>query len=114
MSLSAVQWAVEHPVQGPAKPVLLVLATYANAEGRCWPSLARIAAQSGVSERTARRALRRLEALGAIETEMQRLPLRPRPHYRLLVLPVEGLPMPRQQGSLPLLRRLNGGAAACG
>lgn len=114
MSQSAIQWAAEHPVDGPAKSVLLILAVHANAEARCWPSVTRIAEQAGVCERTARIALRRLEKAGAIETEAQRMPARRRPVYRLLVSPVIGLPMPRQQGRLPLLQSLRGGMASCG
>lgn len=71
MSLAAQVWAWEQPLEGTAKLVLLCLAEHADAEGRCWPSVARIAQRCGISERTAQRALRLLEAGAAIGVEVR-------------------------------------------
>jgi hypothetical protein len=51
----------ESGLQATDRLVMLILASYANAEGRCWPSVQTIADDSGLNERTARRVLRRLE-----------------------------------------------------
>lgn len=55
---------------GP-KMLLVALASHANAEGYCWPSLSRLCAMCGSSERGARGWLRELEADGLIETQAQ-------------------------------------------
>jgi len=47
-------------VKPTAKLVLLALAIRANTEGRAWPSLTRICADTGLSERAVRNALRSL------------------------------------------------------
>jgi len=58
-------------LDGSEKGVLYALEAhvgYADRdEGWCWPSVASIAHGAGVSERTAHRALRRLETLGWVE-----------------------------------------------
>lgn len=46
------------------KLVMLALADWANDDGKCWPSIARIAAKSGCSDRTVQRALREAEKNG--------------------------------------------------
>ena len=46
--------------------VLLALADFADPAGNCWPSVGRIVAENPVSERSARRALRELEAAGLL------------------------------------------------
>lgn len=50
-----------------AKLVLLKLADNANSEGRCWPSIARICAETELSERTVQRKMSMLESAGLIE-----------------------------------------------
>lgn len=52
-----------------AKMVLIALADYANENGLCWPSHARIAEKASVSRRTAIRKLAELEAAGLILTK---------------------------------------------
>lgn len=104
MSQSALAWAVAQPLRGPAKPVLLVLAWHANAEGVCWPSLARLAEEAGVCERAARMALRRLEMAGAVER--QERPLQT-PTYRVLLSPIAGA-MPSEQPRLALFSAIRG------
>lgn len=48
------------------KLVLLALADWAQDDGRCWPSIAKVAAKSGVSERTVQRMLREAEKAGLL------------------------------------------------
>ena len=52
-----------------AKLILLNLANRADADGRCWPSVARIAGESLLSVRTVQRALGMLERVGLIVRE---------------------------------------------
>lgn len=106
MSMAALEWAFEVAVEGPAKAVLLVLADHANAEGKCWPGMARMVARSGFQERTVRRALRTLEEAGHIEVGG-----RPgsTPEYRVLSRPVAWQPVGEQR-RLPLVRVPKGGA----
>lgn len=53
---------------GP-KLVALALADHADEQGSCWPSIARIAARSGLNERTVFRHLRLLEKNGLVKKE---------------------------------------------
>lgn len=48
------------------KLVLLALADWANEDGKCWPSIAKIAAKTGCGERTVQRALREAETRGLL------------------------------------------------
>ncbi|RIE17226.1 helix-turn-helix domain-containing protein [Candidatus Cryosericum septentrionale] len=41
--------------------VWIALANYANDEGRCWPMITTLASDTGLSERTTRRAVKNLE-----------------------------------------------------
>jgi DNA-binding MarR family transcriptional regulator len=58
-------------LDGAEKGVLYSLEAHVGyacrADGWCWPAVATIAHGAGISERTAHRALRRLEAAGWIE-----------------------------------------------
>jgi Helix-turn-helix domain len=51
----------ELPMLPTDKLVMLALADCANDEGWCWPSIATVAAKSGVCERSVQRAIRRAE-----------------------------------------------------
>lgn len=48
--------------------VLLALADFANDDGECWPAMDTIGQKARMSERNARRVLRKLEADGYVET----------------------------------------------
>lgn len=50
------------------KVVLLAIAQHANTHNEAWPSLARLSAFAGVSDRSVRNALRDLEQGGELET----------------------------------------------
>ncbi len=52
--------------------VYFVLAQHVDSDGACWPSLRRIANITGMTERTVRRCLRKLEECGFIITEPRR------------------------------------------
>jgi DNA-binding transcriptional MocR family regulator len=66
--MAALKWAREpRPgLGGPATAVLRDLADHASESGSCWPAVATMAAETGLSRRTVQRALRRLEAAGLI------------------------------------------------
>lgn len=60
-------------ISGTAKALYSLLATYADAEGVCWPSIAVLAEGLGSSESTIHRALGELQDKGVIErTERKR------------------------------------------
>ncbi|MBI4498088.1 MAG: helix-turn-helix domain-containing protein, partial [Chloroflexi bacterium] len=63
----------EHSQQsGSALTVLLALARHANDQGYCFPSLAKLMAETRLSERAVRMHLRGLEEAGEIKTEQGR------------------------------------------
>lgn len=67
MSNAALRWAFQLEMRDPsAKAVLIALADHANEQWTCWPSVARLCRFTSLSERTVRRALRRLTADGLI------------------------------------------------
>jgi hypothetical protein len=63
VSYKATGWAYDLPLRGPAKPVLVALADFADEAGSCYPGQDRLCQMTGLSIRTVRRALERLEAL---------------------------------------------------
>lgn len=69
MSIAAMNWAYGQAIQGPAKPVLVVLSDHADQDGWSWPGLARIAFRAGFKVRAVQTALRWLEAHGWIKIE---------------------------------------------
>lgn len=70
MSVNCLQWSFNTPLRGLAlKGVLNALADHADPAGKCWPSVDRLARYAGCDAKTARKALRDLEAMGAIRRE---------------------------------------------
>jgi DNA-binding transcriptional MocR family regulator len=67
--MSALKWARQQRLGGPASAVLRDLADRANESGVCWPSIATIAADTGYDRRTIQRALRTLEHERLIESK---------------------------------------------
>lgn len=64
MSFEATKWAWKAPVENAnQRLVLLNLADRANKAGTCWPTQKRIAADTGLGERTVRAKLAEMEAL---------------------------------------------------
>ncbi len=83
MSYRASDWAMAQPLDNPAaKLVLLILAHHMNHKtGRCFPSVATMARESGLSDRGVRLAVARLAKLGLVELRGSTT----RRHYRLNV-----------------------------
>lgn len=70
MSVKALTWSFNLRLPDmAAKAVLHALADHADEQGRCWPSIKRIAQWAGCNEKTARKALQRVEMIGAIRRE---------------------------------------------
>ncbi len=70
MSVQAISWALgqQRVTAASARHVLLCLANYAGEDGRnAFPSIARLCADTGLSERAVRNNLRDLEEAGVIE-----------------------------------------------
>ncbi|WP_053080569.1 helix-turn-helix domain-containing protein [Methylobacterium variabile] len=66
MSVVAAKWAKRQRVRTTCRVVLNALADYADKEGRCWPSQATLAAETGLAVRTIRLVLAELNAAGVI------------------------------------------------
>ncbi len=63
MSITALNWAFSAKVESSnAKFILVALSNYADEDGYCYPSQARLARDTGQSERSVRRHLAQLEA----------------------------------------------------
>lgn len=70
MSFQAMAWAIKQNVpNATAKFVLIMIANYADENGRAWPSLSRMASDTSTSESTVQRALSWLAENGWIERE---------------------------------------------
>lgn len=95
MSIEAFKWAKEQELRGVQKSVLIYLADRWNkARGYAWPSVARIARETGWHQRTVTNAIRELKDLGLIEVRRQTFArdysLGPNRYY----LPAMGQPIP--------------------
>ena len=69
MSVKALTWAFEQPINATEKVVLLALADHANEDGLCWPSISLLVKRAHVGERTVQRAIQSLEDAGFIARE---------------------------------------------
>lgn len=68
MSIKTTNWVWDHSTEsGTNKLMLLAIAEYADDDGVCWPSIARLAQRVCVKERQAQRLIKQLEQSGAIE-----------------------------------------------
>lgn len=88
-------WSASEGLANRDRSVLTALALRAGKDGRCWPSLDRIAADSGVARSTAAKAINELIHLGWLK----RIP-RPRPKTTLYIVrepdsPAAGRPWSR-------------------
>lgn len=78
MSFEAINWAITVTcVPAPARHVLLLLANAANSSHRSWLSVSRLVAQSGLGERTVRRALEQLRSHTLITVTEPAIGIRP-------------------------------------
>lgn len=96
MSLKAMLWALDAPIDRPtAKLALIAIADHANEDGYCWPSQRLLMARVGCSESTLRRALDDLEKAGFIVRNERRRPdgTRASDSFLLLMEPVEHQPV---------------------
>lgn len=64
IKLMSLAWDADLPLA--EKAVLLCLCDHANDDGECWPSMARVARRSSMSERTAQRAIKGLRDKGIL------------------------------------------------
>jgi len=72
MSIKAYKWAKEQKLPGVPKAVLIHLGDRFNdACGYAWPSMARIARETGWHQRTVAKAIKYLKEAGLIETRRQ-------------------------------------------
>ena len=69
MSVKALTWAFEQPVNATEKVVLLALADHADEHGVCWPSISLLVKRAHVGERTVQRAIQSLEDNGFVIRE---------------------------------------------
>jgi DNA-binding transcriptional ArsR family regulator len=75
MSIQAVGWAMKSgPKECGRKFLLVALANYADEEGECWPSIARLAQDTAQDRRTVQRHLRALEDDGFLERTTDPIP----------------------------------------
>jgi hypothetical protein len=76
MSIQAVAWVLDTPVEDlPPIPCMMMIALANHADhtdGRCWPSIATIAAESGYCTRTIDRYIPKLEFNGFVEATQRR------------------------------------------
>lgn len=76
MSIAAMNWALDLPegaVNSSQCLLLLVLANYADEEGKCWPSQATLRQKGRQSERTIRDLTKQLVEMGALKVEKRHL-----------------------------------------
>ncbi|WP_370458430.1 helix-turn-helix domain-containing protein [uncultured Desulfovibrio sp.] len=67
MSIDATRWAwQQRHITTTQKIVLLSMADRAGEDHTCWPSLARLCADTGLSDRAVQKAMRDLEGLGLV------------------------------------------------
>jgi len=71
MSSQDYRWAWAQPLKGTQKLVLLNLVERANNEGECYPSIARIAKDTGTDRKTVMAALNALSEAGLITKQQQ-------------------------------------------
>jgi DNA-binding MarR family transcriptional regulator len=71
MSFQAMAWAIKQPLQTYDKMVLLMLSNYADSQGKCWPSLGKLAEECGMSQSQVRKCVAKLEKLGMVRRQMQ-------------------------------------------
>lgn len=70
MSFQAMAWAIKQNVENAtAKFVLIMIANYADENGRAYPSIGRLASDTSTSESTVQRALAWLEQNGRLRRE---------------------------------------------
>ena len=69
MSFQAMAWAVGQKLPSKDKFVLVMMANFADEDGKCWPSLNRLADDTSMSRSTVQLAIKGLEAAGMLRIE---------------------------------------------
>jgi biotin operon repressor len=69
MSFQAMAWAVSQKLPSKDKFVLVMMANFADEDGKCWPSLNRLADDTSMSRSTVQLAIKGLEAAGMLRIE---------------------------------------------
>lgn len=70
MSIKVMSMVWDSDLPSMERLVLLAVADFCDDQGKCWPSIARIATKCGMSERGVRKILRRLEDAGWLVTNL--------------------------------------------
>lgn len=108
MSIQAINEVRRRVIPGgqKAKHVLLHLADYANADWTCWPSSARISAETQIPERTLARVLSGLKEAGLLSAERRQegqkrySDLLTINHDALVALPLAGVDRPEERATV--------------
>ena len=69
MSIRLMNLAWQVQLTSTQKLVLIAMADWSNDEGICWPSIAKLANKTSLSERGLRKVIRNLEELGLVDTQ---------------------------------------------
>lgn len=102
MSIEAMSWALEQPVSGTKKVVLIGISSHADKfGGNAWPSVSTLAGYAYVSNRAVQQAIAELETDGYLFREFneggsKKLPDHLRPN--LYTLHLEAKPVPQKKG----------------
>jgi hypothetical protein len=66
-------WAVSQKLPTKEKFVLIMMANYADEDGKCWPSMNRLCEDTGMKKDSVIRAIRSLEEMGLAEVERRKI-----------------------------------------
>jgi predicted ArsR family transcriptional regulator len=69
MSVEVWEWAWRQDCRKATKLLLLILADHADREGKCWPSVARLAEYCGITDRNVRKHMVVLVKKGLVEVQ---------------------------------------------
>ena len=72
MSIKVMQWVLQHPLRGLQKSVLFMLAYHADDHGKCWPGIALLSNECGISRSSVTRHIKSLEEGGFLSKESRR------------------------------------------
>ena len=73
MSFQAMAWAVGQKLPTKEKFVLIMMANYADEDGKCWPSMNRLCEDTGMKKDSVIRAIKSLEEMGLAEVERRKI-----------------------------------------
>jgi DNA-binding transcriptional regulator YhcF (GntR family) len=73
MSFQAMAWAVSQKLPTKEKFVLIMMANYADEDGKCWPSMNRLCEDTGMKKDSVIRAIKSLEEMGLAEVERRKI-----------------------------------------